>query len=79
MGQTVLDQMIDEELIRQEAAKRGITASKAEVDQAIQASYQYYPEWDTNTDDHAHRGSAPHAFTANPGIGDDHADTNGRC
>lgn len=43
LGQTVLDQMIDEELIRQETAKRGIIASKAEVDQAIQASYQYYP------------------------------------
>ncbi len=43
LGQTVLDQMIDEELIRQEASKRGITASKAEVDQAIQNSYQYYP------------------------------------
>jgi parvulin-like peptidyl-prolyl isomerase len=43
LGQTVLDQMIDEELIRQEAAKRGITASKGEVDQAIQDSYQFYP------------------------------------
>ncbi len=43
MGQTVLDTMIDEELIRQEAAKRGITASTAEVDQAIQANFQYYP------------------------------------
>jgi parvulin-like peptidyl-prolyl isomerase len=43
VGQNVLDQMIDEELIRQETAKRGITASKQEVDQGIQASYQYYP------------------------------------
>ena len=43
MGQTVLDQMIDEELIRQEAAKRGIAASTKEVDEAIQASFQYYP------------------------------------
>jgi parvulin-like peptidyl-prolyl isomerase len=43
MGQTVLDQMINEELVRQEAKKRGITASKDEVDKAIQASYQYYP------------------------------------
>ena len=42
IGQNVLDQMIDEELIRQETAKRGITASKTEVDQGIQASYQYY-------------------------------------
>jgi parvulin-like peptidyl-prolyl isomerase len=43
LGQTVLDQMIDEELVRQEAAKRGITASQAEVDAAIQASYHFYP------------------------------------
>ena len=43
IGQNVLDQMIDEELIRQETTKRGITASKPEVDQGIQASYQYYP------------------------------------
>jgi peptidyl-prolyl cis-trans isomerase D len=43
LGQTVLDQMIDEELIRQEAARRGITASAQEVDQAIQSAYQYFP------------------------------------
>jgi parvulin-like peptidyl-prolyl isomerase len=43
MGQTVLDEMIDEELIRQEAAKRGIVASTQEVDQSIQASFQFYP------------------------------------
>ncbi len=43
IGQTVLDQMIDEEVIRQEAAKRGITASQDEVDKAIQASYNYFP------------------------------------
>ena len=42
LGQSVLDQMINEELIRQEAAKRGIIASPAEVDQAIQESYRYY-------------------------------------
>ncbi|HUI89793.1 MAG TPA: peptidylprolyl isomerase [Anaerolineales bacterium] len=43
LGQDVLNQMVDEELIRQEAAKRGITASKAEVDAAIQASFDFYP------------------------------------
>ncbi|HUH96811.1 MAG TPA: peptidylprolyl isomerase, partial [Anaerolineales bacterium] len=43
LGQSVLDQMIDEELIRQEAAKRGITASSAEVEAAIQAAYNFYP------------------------------------
>ncbi len=43
LGQSVLDQMINEELIRQEAARRHITASREEVDQAIQASYGYFP------------------------------------
>ena len=43
LGQSVLDQMIDEELIRQEAAKRGITASKSEIDAAVQASFNFFP------------------------------------
>ena len=43
LGQSVIDQMIDEELVREEAAKRGITASPQEVQDAIQASYQFYP------------------------------------
>ena len=43
LGQSVLDQMINEELIRQEAAKRGITASKTEMNEAIQSAYGYYP------------------------------------
>jgi parvulin-like peptidyl-prolyl isomerase len=43
LGKSVLDQLIDEELIRQESAKRGLTASTQEVDQSIQASFQYYP------------------------------------
>jgi parvulin-like peptidyl-prolyl isomerase len=44
LGQSVLDSMIDEELIRQEAAKRGITVSDAEVEDAIRASQGYYPD-----------------------------------
>ena len=43
LGESVLDQMINEELVRQEAAKRGITVSKAEVDAAIQGAYNFYP------------------------------------
>jgi parvulin-like peptidyl-prolyl isomerase len=43
LGESVLDQLVDEELVRQEAAKRGITASKAEVDAAIQSAYSFYP------------------------------------
>jgi peptidyl-prolyl cis-trans isomerase D len=43
VGQTVIDDMINEEVIRQEAATRGLSASPQEVEAAIQASFQYYP------------------------------------
>lgn len=43
LGKSVLDAMINEELIRQESAKRAIPASTQEVGQAIQAIFQYYP------------------------------------
>ena len=44
VGQTVLDQMINEELIRQEAAKRGITVDEAELNDAVQAAFNYFPD-----------------------------------
>ena len=43
VGQTVLDQMINEELVRQEAAKRGITVDEAELDKALETSFNYFP------------------------------------
>lgn len=43
IGQTVLNQMIDEELIRQEAAKRGITVDEAELNEAVEAAFGYFP------------------------------------
>lgn len=43
IGQAVLDQMINEALVRQEAAKRGITVSEAELNEAIQGAFGYYP------------------------------------
>ena len=43
LGQSVLDEMIDEILIRQEAEGRGITVTKEEVDKAIQESYNFFP------------------------------------
>jgi parvulin-like peptidyl-prolyl isomerase len=43
IGESVLDQMIDEELIRQEAAERGITLSQEDLDNAIQEVFQYFP------------------------------------
>jgi len=43
MGQNVLNAMVDEELIRQESAKRGITVSADEVEGAVRAAESYYP------------------------------------
>lgn len=43
-GQLVLDQMINEVLIRQEAEARGITVSEDEVEQAIREIYRFYPD-----------------------------------
>jgi parvulin-like peptidyl-prolyl isomerase len=43
IGQRVLDQMVDEVLIRQEAEKRGIKVSSQEVDNLLQEAYAFYP------------------------------------
>jgi peptidyl-prolyl cis-trans isomerase D len=43
LGQGVIDSLVDEELIRQESAKRGITVSDAEIEEAVQGAYQFYP------------------------------------
>ena len=44
LGQQVLDQMVDEELIRQEAEKRGITVTDDEVEKFIQEeTYRFFP------------------------------------
>jgi len=43
IGQLVLDQMVDETLIRQEAEKRGISVSDEEVEAAIQEAYRFFP------------------------------------
>lgn len=42
MGRQVLDNVIDEEVIRQEAAKRNITIPASEVDKALQEAFGYY-------------------------------------
>jgi hypothetical protein len=42
LGQLVLDDMIDNELIRQEAESRGITVSDAEVDARIEENFNYF-------------------------------------
>lgn len=43
VGEQVLNQMIDEELIRQEAKKRGITVSAEEVEASIQENFAFFP------------------------------------
>lgn len=44
LGQQVLDQLVDEELIRQEAERRGISVSDQEIEEAIQSTYQFFPD-----------------------------------
>jgi parvulin-like peptidyl-prolyl isomerase len=44
LGQQVVDQLIDDMLIRQEAKKLGITVSADEVEKSIQESYQFFPD-----------------------------------
>ena len=44
LGQMVLDQMIDNELIRQEAVKLGITVSPEELDKYIKEQHRYFPD-----------------------------------
>jgi len=43
MGREVINTLIDNELIRQEAQKRGITVEQAEVIKREQESFNYYP------------------------------------
>ena len=44
LGQQVLNTMVEDILIRQEAAKRVITVSAEEVDKALEEAFGYYPE-----------------------------------
>jgi parvulin-like peptidyl-prolyl isomerase len=44
LGQQVLDQMTDEILIRQEAEKRGISVSNAEIDASLQENFGFFPD-----------------------------------
>ena len=43
IGQSVVDQLINEELIRQEAAKRGITVSADQLEKSIHGNFGYFP------------------------------------
>jgi len=43
LGEQVLNQLVDEAIIRQEAANRGITVSADEVTERIQTTFNFYP------------------------------------
>lgn len=43
-GEQVVNRLVEDALIRQEAEKRGITVTKEEVDKAFEAAFGYYPE-----------------------------------
>ncbi len=43
LGESVLNQMVDNVLIRQEAERRGILVTTEEIDKAIQAAFGYFP------------------------------------
>ncbi len=44
IGQNVINQMVNEELIRQETARRGITVSEEEIQKAIRADLGFFPD-----------------------------------
>jgi peptidyl-prolyl cis-trans isomerase D len=44
IGQQVLNQLVDDALIRQEAKRRGITVSDADIEKAIQDALGYFPD-----------------------------------
>lgn len=43
LGQQVLDQLVDEELVLQEAERRGIAVTEAEIEEFIQTTYDFFP------------------------------------
>lgn len=44
LGQTILDELIDEQIIRLEAEKRGITINDEELNKRIESGFNFYPD-----------------------------------
>jgi peptidyl-prolyl cis-trans isomerase D len=43
LGQNILDQLIEDRIIRQEAQRNGIIVTDEDIDKAMQADFNYYP------------------------------------
>ena len=52
LGQNVLNSLIEDKLIRQEAAKRGITISTDELNKDVERYFTYLPERNPNPNRH---------------------------
>jgi peptidyl-prolyl cis-trans isomerase D len=50
LGQSALDYLIANQIIQQEADKRGITVTQAEIDKALQDYFGYYPDGTPTTE-----------------------------
>lgn len=44
LGRNVLDEMINNLIIKEEATKRGIVVSESEIDEAVQAAFGFFPD-----------------------------------
>lgn len=44
LGRDILEEMIDNLVVREEAERRGITVSEAEVEEAVQAAFGFFPD-----------------------------------
>jgi peptidyl-prolyl cis-trans isomerase D len=50
LGQSALDYLVANQIIQQEADKRGITVTEAEIDKALQDYFGYYPDGTPTTE-----------------------------